>query len=72
MEGIGAKDDVPELDAMGWNDVAKREVILAKEVGEVVKQDKEDAEGSPIQVAGCGTEVCGFQERCDEAQQGYE
>ena len=71
MKGIGAKDDVTELDAMGWNDVAKREIILAKEVGEVVKQDKEDTEGSPIQVTGCRTEIRGFQERCDEAQQGY-
>ena len=37
MEGVGAKDDVTELNAAGGNGVAKREIILAQEVGEVVE-----------------------------------
>ena len=37
MEGIGAEDDVTELNATGRDDVTKREIILAKEVWEVVE-----------------------------------
>jgi len=48
VEGIGAKYDVAKLDATGGNDVAKREVILAQEVGEVVKQNKKNAESPSI------------------------
>ena len=70
MDGVSAKNDVAELDAMGGNDIAEREIILAEEVGEVVKQNKENAESSSIQVARCRLEVCGFRERRDEAQQG--
>lgn len=36
-KGVGAKDDVAELNAMRRNDITKREVILAKEIGEIVK-----------------------------------
>lgn len=70
MDRVGAKDDVAELNAMGRNDITKREIILAEEVREVVKQNKENAESSSIQVAGCSLEVCRVRERCDEAQQG--
>ena len=69
MEGVGAKDDVAELDATRRNGVTKREIILAQEIGEVVKQDEENAESSSVQVAGCRLEVRGFQEGCEEAQQ---
>ena len=72
MNGVGAEDDVAELNAMGRNSVAKREIILAEEVGEIVKQNKENAECSSIQVAGCRLEVLGLQEWGDEAQQGHE
>ena len=37
MEGVGAKDDIAELNATRRNGVTKREIILAQEVGEVVK-----------------------------------
>ena len=70
MDRVGAKDNVAELNAMGRNGITKREIILAEEVGEVVKQNKENAESSSIQVTGCRLEVCGFRERCDEAQHG--
>lgn len=69
MKGVGAEDDVAELDATGRNDVAKREIILAQEVGEVVKQNKENAESPSVQITGCRLEVCDLQERCEEAQQ---
>jgi hypothetical protein len=36
-DGVGAEDDVAELNAMRGNNITKREVILAQEVGEVVK-----------------------------------
>ena len=48
MKGIGAKYDVAELNATGGDDVTKREVILAQEVGEVVKQNKKNAESPSI------------------------
>ena len=70
MDGIGAKDDVAELNAMRRNGITKREIILAEEVGKVVKQNKENAESSSIQVTGCRLEVCRIRERCDEPQQG--
>jgi len=37
VEGVGAKDDIAELNATRRNGVTKREIILAQEVGEVVK-----------------------------------
>lgn len=67
MKGIGAEDDIAELNATWRNDVTKREIILAQEIGEVMKQNKEDAEGPSVQVAGCRLEVCYFQERREEA-----
>ena len=69
MEWVGAKDDVAELNATGRDGVTKREIILAQEVGEVVKQNKENAESPSVQVTGCRLEVCGFQKGCEEAQQ---
>ena len=36
-KGVGAEDDVTELNATGRDDVTKREIILAQEVREVVK-----------------------------------
>jgi hypothetical protein len=68
VEGVGAKDDVAELNATGRNDVTKGEIILAQEVGEVMKQNKENTESPSVQVTGCRLEVRGFQERCEEAQ----
>ena len=69
MKGVGAKDDIAELNAAGRNDVTKREIIFTQEVGEVMKQNKENAEGPSVQVTGCGFEVCSFQEWCEEPQQ---
>ena len=43
MEGVGAKDDVAELNATRRNDVTEREIVFAQEVREVVKQNKENA-----------------------------
>jgi len=69
VEGISAEDDVAELDATWRNNVTEREIILAQEVGEVVKQNKKNAESPSVQVTGRRLEVSGFQERCEEAQQ---
>jgi hypothetical protein len=69
VKGVGAKDDVAELNATRRDGVTKREIILAQKVGEVVKQNKKNAEGPSIQITGCRLEVCGFQEGCEEAQQ---
>ena len=69
MEGVGAKDYVAKLNATRRDCVTQREIILAQEVGEVVKQNKENAESPSVQVTGCGFEICGFQEGCEEAQQ---
>ena len=54
MKGVSAKDDVAELNTTRRDNVTEREIILAQEVGEVVKQNKENAEGSSVQVTGCG------------------
>lgn len=72
VKGVGAKDDVAELDAMRWDGVTEREIILAEEVREVMKQNKENVESSSIQVAGYGLEIGGPQEQCNNAQQGKE
>lgn len=69
MEGISAQDDVAELNATWRNNVTEREIILAQEVGEVVKQNKKNAESPSVQVTGRRLEVSGFQERREEAQQ---
>lgn len=67
VKWVGTKDDVAELNATGRDDVTKREIILAQEVGEVVKQNKENTESPSVQVTGCRLQVCDFQERCEEA-----
>ena len=72
MKGVGTKYDVAELNATGRNDVTKREVILAQEVGEIVKQNKKNAESPSIQVTGRRFEVRGLQERSEKAQQEQE
>lgn len=48
MKGVGAKDDVAELNATRRDDITQREIILAQEVGEVVKQNKENAESPSV------------------------
>lgn len=60
MNGISAEDDVAELNATRRDNITEREIILAQEVGEVVKQNKENAEGSSVQVTGCRFEISGF------------
>ena len=57
--GEGAENDVAKLYAARRNYVTKREIVFTKEVGEVVKKDKEEAERAPVEVArgechGCG------------------
>ena len=69
MEWVGAKDDVAELNATRRNDITEREIVLAQEVREVVKQNEENAESPSVQVTRCRLEVRGFQERREEAQQ---
>ena len=60
MKGVGAEDDVAELDATRRNNITEREIVLAQEVREVVKQNKENAESPSVQVTGRRLEVSSF------------
>lgn len=42
------KNDVAELEACRWDCVTKREVILAQELGKIVKKDKNQSKGAAI------------------------
>lgn len=66
---VCAEDDVAELDATWGDDVAKGEVVFAEELGEVMKEDEEEAESAPVQITAGGLEVCGFEERPKELEQ---
>ena len=68
--GEGAENNVTKLDTAGWNGIAESKVILAKEVGEVVENDKEQAKNSSIEIALGLPEVAVFQEGMEELEEG--
>ena len=67
-----AQDDVAQLDASRGYHVAEGEVILAEEFGEVVEEDKEEAQGAPVEVAAGGLKVSTCEERREELEEGEE
>ena len=67
-----ADDDVAELDAAGRDDIAKTKVVFAEELGEIVKEDKKQAESASVEVASGELEVRFLEEWCQELEQGQE
>ena len=45
----GREDEVPHLDAVGWDDIAEAVVVIAEELWEVVEEDEENSEGATVQ-----------------------
>ena len=66
----GGQDQVAHLDAAGGDHIAQREVVLAQELGEVMQQDQEDAQGALVQEADSLGQLSIAQVGLQQAQQG--
>ena len=67
--GEGAEDNIPQLDAMGRNNIAESEVMLAEELGEVVQQDQKEAKSPLIKVSSGWLKVALAKERGKEVEE---